>query len=71
MKKEILQMINTYLKKGKCNLTQFQLECLDYIDDILSSIEYGINDIEVSMEIWKENDFYILIDTKGNIIKEY
>lgn len=71
MKKEILHLIDLYLKKDTYTLTDFQLECLDYIDEILSSIEYGENDVEVSMEIWRDQDFYIKIDKFGEILKEY
>ena len=71
MKSDILYLIDLYLKHDDYTLTAFQLECLDYIDEVLSSIEYGENDVELSMEIWKENDFYMEIDNKGNILKEW
>lgn len=71
MKSDILYLIDLYLKRDDYTLTDFQLECLDYIDEVLSSICYGENDVELSMEIWKENDFYMEIDNKGNILKEW
>lgn len=71
MKSDILHLIDLYLKRDDYTLTDFQLECLDYIDEVLSSIEYGENDVELSMEIWKENDFYMEIDNKGNVLKEW
>ena len=70
-KDDVKYFIDLYLKRDNYTLTAFQLECIDYMDDISSSIEYGENDIEVSMEIWQDDNFYLKIDNKGNILKEW
>lgn len=70
-KDDVKYFIDLYLKRDSYTLTAFQLECIDYMDDILSSIEYGEDDIEVSMEIWQDDNFYLKIDNKGNILKEW
>lgn len=70
-KDDVKYFIDLYLKRDNYTLTAFQRECIDYMDDILSSIEYGEDDIEVSMEIWQDDNFYLKIDNKGNILKEW
>lgn len=68
-RKVILTLIDLCLKSGNYTLTQFQLECLDFVEDVSSSIRYGKNDVEVSMEIWQDNEFYLKIDSKGNVLE--
>ena len=72
MKDYVFEMINICLIKGNYTLTEFQREILDAAE-IDSSIEYGDEDKEIKMEIWKDDDedFYIVIDTKGNLLKSY
>jgi len=62
------RLINNYIVKNKYSLRDFQQEILDDVG-IESSIEFGENDIEVSMEIWEFKKYYIKIDSKGNILK--
>lgn len=71
-KETALWGINKYIIESKQSLTEFQQGYLDY-EDIDSSICYGKNDIEEYMEIYSEDeeDFYLKIDTKGNILESY
>lgn len=71
---EDLKNILKEYKKDKKTLKELQEE-LDYLDylKVETSIYFG-NEIsdgiyeELSMEIWRENDFYIEIDNSFNII---
>lgn len=72
MKDYVFSMIDCCLINGNYTLTEFQREILD-VAEVDSSIEYGENDKEIKMEIWKDNeeDFYMVIDPKGNLLKSY
>lgn len=62
----MIDILERYKRKRTMRDLQEELDFLD----IDSSIEFGDNDEEVSMEIWKENSFYMKIDKDFNIIKE-
>lgn len=62
----MIDILERYKKKRTMRDLQEELDFLD----IDSSIEFGDNDEEVSMEIWKDNSFYMKIDKDFNIIKE-
>ena len=62
----MIDILEQYKRKRTMRDLQEELDFLD----IDSSIEFGDNDEEVSMEIWKENCFYMKIDKDFNIIKE-
>lgn len=62
----IIDILERYKRKRTMRDLQEELDFLD----IDSSIEFGDNDEEVSMEIWKDNSFYMKIDKDFNIIKE-
>ena len=72
-KEYLFKMVEEYLVNEKHSLTEFQTEILDYIP-LNSSIEYGENDKEIKIEIWKddtEEDFYYVFDTNGILLKSY
>lgn len=62
----MIDILERYKRKRTMRDLQEELDFLD----IDSSIEFGDNDEEVSMEIWKDNSFYMKIDKDFNIIKE-
>ena len=70
-KNEILSLIDSYIKTNKLSLYEFQTEMLDfYYEDIETHISFGENDIEEFMELYGK-DFSIVINTRGEIIKEW
>ena len=72
-KEYLFKMVEEYLVNEKHSLTEFQTEILDYIP-LNSSIEYGENDKEIKIEIWKddtEEDFYYVFDPNGMLLKSY
>ena len=67
-KKEILSLIDSYIKKDKLSLYEFQTKILDIMyEDVETCISFGENDIEEYMELYGKN-FSIVINSKGELI---
>ena len=67
-KKQILRLIDTYIKTNKLSLYEFQTEILDIeYEDVETHISFGENDIEEYMELYSKN-FSIVINSKGELI---
>jgi len=67
----LMKIIEDYKTKHR-TLRELQ-EFLDIIDedDTQTSIEFGDNDEEVQIEIWKDKEFYICLDKDYNIIRQW
>lgn len=70
-KKEILSLIDSNIKRNKLSLYEFQTEVLDfYYEDVITHISFRENDVEEFMELYGK-DFSIVINPRGEIIKEW